>query len=422
MGREPRAGTALPVLRNKGSSLSAAGSLLVNRRAVFPIGPADRGTDARPKRLLVNDPPVFPVRPADGGTDVRSGRLLVNRRAVFPVRPADWSTDPRSRSLLVNRLAVFPVRPADWGTDPRSRSLLVNRLAVFPVRPADWGTDPRSSSLLVNRLAVFPVRPADWGTDARSRSLLVNRRAVSPIRPADWGTDPRSRSLLVNRLAVFPVRPADRGTDARSRSLLVNGPAVFPVRPADGGGAHAHGSVSRDPPWPFSGIPVPDSPLTRRHPRSLYVYPPFFVHFVHFVVPVRSRAILPDVLAQFRGVILRPCRADRGSRPVRRADGPALGRRAPPDKTPSGPFRAPAPFFRRGILDRHPPSGTLTLGGSFSSRFPKHWPVSATRCSGPGEKWLLRRRRAWRARAGSAGSWSVTPCRICGLSTRCTAA
>ncbi len=37
-------------------------------------------------------------------------------------------------------------------------------------------------------------------------------------------------------------------------------------------------------------------------------------------------------------------------------------------------------------------------------------------------KWLMRRRRAWRARAGSAGSWSVTPCRICGLSTRCTAA
>ena len=100
-------------------------------------------------------------------------------------------------------------------------------------------------------------------------------------------------------------------------------------------GAHADGSVSREPSWSFPGIPAPDWLITPRHPRSLYTCPPFFVHFVHFAVPIRARAILPDVLAQFREVFLKPCRSDRGSWAVRKPDGPALGRRALPDKTPT---------------------------------------------------------------------------------------
>jgi len=235
--------------------------------------------------------------------------------------------------------------PARRALTRPGRDVLVNAPAVFPVRSADRGTDARSTSLLVNRLAVFPVRPADRGTDARSRRLLVNAPAVFPVRPADGGTAARPRRLLVNRPAVFPVRPADGGTDARSGRLLVNAPAVFPVRPADGGGAHGDVSGPRDPSWPFSGVPAADSLLIRRHPRSLYTYPPFFVHSVHFAVPIRLRAILPDALAQFRGVFLKPCRTDRGWWVGRRADEPALARSTRPGKTPQPPIRSTRAVF-----------------------------------------------------------------------------
>ena len=269
----------------------------------------------------------------------RKGRVGANRPATFGSHPEGgraWA--PTSRPM--------PFRPP-------SGTLLVNRAAVFPVRPTDCGTDRRAKSLLVNRPAVFPVRPTDCGTDRRATSLLVNRPAVFPVRPTVRGIDPRAKSFLVNRPAVFPVRPTVRGTDRRATSLLVNRRAVFPIRSAGGRGSRAGRSIPPGPfcpcrwaavpdarraisPAPRAGAPVgrgrgspgpnrahggtvpvaadhpPNSLPTQRHPRRRYACPPFFVHFVHFAVPVRPRAILPEVLAQFRGTFFKQSRADRG--------------------------------------------------------------------------------------------------------------
>ena len=95
----------------------------------------------------------------------------------------------------------------------------------------------------------------------------------------------------------------------------------------------------------FLAFPPPIRCSFGATPEVFIPTPPFFVHSVHFAVPIRLRAILPDALAQFRGVFLKPCRTDRGWWVGRRADEPALARSTRPGKTPQPPIRSTRAVF-----------------------------------------------------------------------------
>ena len=313
---------------------------LPSRAVPPPVGPAMPGATSHPARARPTIPAPCRVWAPSGAfsrfaspSEGKSGRQAARCRVLRPHRRGNVGAKRPGFAFRV------PIGGEMWvPTGAFSRFRPHRRGNVGAISAATFVSHPEAGDD-GRRL------PARRALTRPGRDVLVNAPAVFPVRSADRGTDARSTSLLVNRLAVFPVRPADRGTDARSRRLLVNAPAVFPVRPADGGGAHGDVSGPRDPSWPFSGVPAADSLLIRRHPRSLYTYPPFFVHSVHFAVPIRLRAILPDALAQFRGVFLKPCRTDRGWWVGRRADEPALARSTRPGKTPQPPIRSTRAVF-----------------------------------------------------------------------------
>lgn len=100
--------------------------------------------------------------------------------------------------------------------------------------------------------------------------------------------------------------------------------------------------------WPCNGTP------------EVFMTPRFFVHFVHFVALARSRAILAEVLAQFRDVCLRQSRADRGGWAV--ISSQSAGARPEhsttnPDtiKEPGSPRRVRLGGFRNPRLSRREP-------------------------------------------------------------------
>ena len=261
-----------------------------------------------------NWPARFVATSTPGG--IATPRPSASTRPTGGAARCTWSTSAPSSAAEFASLRGRMARPGVRGwlalrQESRGRLAKPRRwLRLRDVSPLVGHAMPGATCPARARPTI-PARGVCGRQAARFRVFRPRRRGnVGAISAATFVSHPKAgedgRGL-----------PARRALARLGRDVLVNAPAAFPVRPADGGGAHADGSVSRDASWPFSAIPVADSPLTRHHPRSLCACPPFLVHFVHFVVLVRSRPILPDALAQFRAVFLKPSQAGRGSWAVR---------------------------------------------------------------------------------------------------------
>jgi len=226
---------------------------------------------------------------------------------------------------------VGAISPAAALSSPRGRT----RSTAFPARR---DCVRLGSAVLVNGRPVFPIRPADGGSADRLRSSFGQRPGRSSSPGSRWG----------GRVRTVPSRGRSPVRVVRLPCAIQAGQSFRPRAPDLPSDPAAPGPAPRPHAgWPSPARQLPSRPISPQirclpndTPDVIYARPLFFVHTVHFAVPVRPPAILPDGLVQFRGTFFKQSRANRGWWEARRCRSARVRREDSLRQAPQPPVRS----------------------------------------------------------------------------------